>query len=172
VRTYSQELKDSLMAKMLAPHNLGVPQLARESGIPRDTLYGWRRQALSTGAGAARPATPLGSWSSEAKFTAVLESASLNELELGEYCRRRGLFPEQLATWRELCRQANAVVPNKAELSERRAEREQVRQLTRELQRKDQALAETLALLVLQKKLRALWADAEDAPSPHNSASR
>jgi transposase-like protein len=172
VRTYSQGLKDSLMAKMLAPHNLGVPQLARESGIPRDTLYGWRRQALSIGAGAARPAAPLGSWSSEAKFTAVLESASLNELELGEYCRRRGLFPEQLATWRELCRQANAVVPNKAELSERRAERAQVRQLTRELQRKDQALAETLALLVLQKKLRALWADAEDAPSPYNSASR
>lgn len=172
MRTYSRELKDSLVAKMLAPHNLGVPQLARESAIPRDTLYGWRRQALGAGAGAARPATPVGSWSSEAKFTAVLESASLNELELGEYCRRKGLFPEQLAAWCELCRQANAVLPNKAEQAERRAEREQVRQLTRELQRKDQALAETLALLVLQKKLRALWADAEDAPSPSNSASR
>jgi len=97
VRTYSAELKDSLVAKMLPPHNVGVAQLVRETGIPRDTLYGWRRQAAGQGAAAAALATPLGTWSSAEKFSAVVETASLNELELGEYCRRKGLFAEQLA---------------------------------------------------------------------------
>ena len=47
--TYSAELKDSIVAKMLPPHNVSVPQLVRETGIPRDTLYGWRSRALSRG---------------------------------------------------------------------------------------------------------------------------
>jgi len=152
LRTYSAELKGSLVAKMLPPHNVGVPQLVRETGIPRDTLYGWRRQATGQGAAAATPATPAGSWSSEAKFAAVVETASLNELELGEYCRHKGLFPKQIGVWRETCRQANAALPTKAERAQQRAEREQVQYLTRELQRKDRALAEAAALLVLQKK--------------------
>jgi len=170
LRTYSAELKDSLVAKMLPPHNVGVPQLVRETGIPRDTLYGWRRQAAGQGAAAAAPAIPLGTWSSAEKFSAVVETASLNELELGEYCRRKGLFAEQLAAWRETCRQANAALPSKAERAERRAEREQIQRLSRELQRKDRALAEAAALLILQKKVRALWEEAEDAPSPKSSA--
>ena len=169
MRTYSAELKDSLVAKMLPPHNVGVAQLVRETGIPRDTLYGWRRQAAGQGAAAAALATPLGTWSSAEKFSAVVETASLNELELGEYCRRKGLFAEQLAAWRETCRQANAALPSKAE---RRAEREQIQRLSRELQRKDRALAEAAALLVLQKKLRVLWEEPEDAPLPRNGESR
>lgn len=160
------------MARMLPPHNVGVPQLVRETGIPRDTLYGWRRQAVGQGAVASAAATPLGIWSSEEKFSAVVETASLNELELGEYCRRRGIFPEQLGAWREACRQANAALPSKAQQAELRAEREQVQQLTRELAYKDRALAEAAALLVLQKKVRAIWEASEAAPSPKNSASR
>jgi putative transposase len=139
------------VAKMLPPHNLSVPQWVRETGIPRDTLYGWRRQALAQGTAPAS-ATPLGTWSRERKFSAVVETASLNELELGEYCRRKGIFPEPLAAWRGACRQANAPLPSKAERAERRAKREQIQELTRELARKDRALAEAAALLVLQKK--------------------
>lgn len=160
------------MARMLPPHNVGVPQLVRETGIPRDTLYGWRRQAVGQGAVASAAAPPLGIWSSEEKFSAVVETASLNELELGEYCRRRGIFPEQLGAWREACCQANAALPSKAQQAELRAEREQVQQLTRELAYKDRALAEAAALLVLQKKVRAIWEASEAAPSPKNSASR
>ena len=168
----SAELKDSLVAKMLPPNNVRVPQLVRETGIPRDTLYGWRRQAVGRGVVAATPARPLGPWSSEEKFAAVIETASLNELELGEYCRRKGLFPEQLSAWRELCRQANAPLPTKAERAQQRAEREQVQRLTRELQRKDRALAEAAALLVLQKKVRAIWEEPADVPFPRSGGSR
>ncbi len=168
MKTYSAELKDRIVAKMLPPHNLGIAQLVRETGIPRDTLYGWRSRALSRGAGAVVGATALGAWSSEEKFAAVVETASLTELEVGEYCRRKGIFPEQLAAWREVCRQANAPLPSKAE----RAERQQVQHLTRELAYKDRALAEAAALLVLQKKVRQIWEASEAAPSPRNGASR
>jgi hypothetical protein len=42
------------------------------------------------------------------QFAVVLETAPLNEAELAEYCRRKGLYPEQIAAWREACRSANA----------------------------------------------------------------
>lgn len=102
----------------------------------------------------------------------MVETASLNELEVGEYCRRKGVFPEQLAAWRETCRQANAALPSKAERAERRVERQQIQHLTRELAYKDRALAEAAALLVLQKKVRAIWEASEAALSPSNGASR
>ena len=117
-------------------------------------------------------ATPLGSWSSEEKFAAVVETASLTELEVSAFCRHKGIYPEQLGTWRETCRQANTALPSKAERAERRAEREEVQRLTRELAYKDRALAEAAALLVLQKKVRQIWEESEAAPSPRNGASR
>ncbi len=151
MKTYSDEFKNSIVVKLLPPHNVSVPQLVKETGIPRDTLYGWRRQAVGQGAVASASVRPLGTWSSEAKFSAVVETASLNELELGEYCRRQGLFPEQIAAWRATCRRANEPLPSPAERTERRVAREQITSLTRELQRKDRALAEAAALLLLQK---------------------
>jgi transposase len=59
LRTYSAELKDSIVARILPPNHLSVPQWVRETGIPGDTRYGWRRQALAQGAPPAS-ATPLG----------------------------------------------------------------------------------------------------------------
>ncbi len=130
---------------MLPPHNVGVPQLVRETGIPGDTLCGWRRQTAGQGGAGATPPSPLGTWSSAEKFAAVIETANLKELGLGEYCRRKGLFPEQLAASHETCREANAALRSKAERAERRAEREQIQGLSRELQRKDRAPAEAAA---------------------------
>jgi len=170
LKTYSTELKESTVAKMLPPNNVSVAQLARDMGIPRDTLYGWRRQAGGQASRPATSATPMGVLSSEEKFAVVVETATLNELELGAYCRRKGLFAEQIIAWRDTCRQANAPLPSKAERAEQRAEREQIQRLNRELQRKDRALAEAAALLVLQKKVRAIWEESEDAPPPKNGA--
>ena len=112
------------------------------------------------------------SWSSEEKFAAVVETASLTELEVSAFCRHKGIYPEQLGTWRETCRQANTALPSKAERAERRAEREEVQRLTRELAYKDRALAAAAALRVLQKKVRQIWEESEAAPSPRNGASR
>ncbi|WP_455289594.1 transposase [Cupriavidus necator] len=85
---------------------------------------------------------------------------------MSEYCRRKGIQPEQIRQWRAACEQANATTPPKPGLAQRREEetaQKRIRALERELKRKDAALAETAALLVLRKKAEAIWGrDEED----------
>lgn len=165
-RTYSPEFKASLVARMLPPNSVPVPQLVQETGIPKDTLYSWRVQARRQALGAAQPAAPSpAGLSSEEKFAVVVETAALSEAELGEYCRRKGLYPQEIAAWRASCMQANRAVAPAAERAERRAQRQEIQALERELRRKDKALAEAAALLMLEKKARALFGESEGARS-------
>lgn len=92
---------------MLPPNNMPLCQLSKEKGISQVTLAKWRAEAranirLLPDANAG----PEG-WTSRDKLTAVIETASMNAAELGEYCRRRGVYPEQLGGWREACERAN-----------------------------------------------------------------
>jgi hypothetical protein len=103
---YSPERKSAVLKRMLPPDNLAIRQLSQDGGISEATLHEWRAEARSKGQ--LLPdvdAGPIG-WSSRDKFAAVLETATLNEADLSEYCRKRGLFPEQIATWRTACEQA------------------------------------------------------------------
>ncbi len=172
MKRYSREFKDSILTKLLPPNNVGVPQLAAQSGIPRDTLYGWRREALG------RPRRPTG----------IGDGTSGHPRQRGEVRRGGGdgepqragvgcVLPRQRLVRRadqrlarETCRQANAPLASKAERAPRRAEQAEIGRLGRELQRKDRALAEAAALLVLQKKVRAIWEEPEDARGPTNDA--
>ena len=159
---YSEEFKASIIAKMLPPNNVSVPELARETGIPKDTLYTWRIKHLKSNGQATAPQVSSGGLSSEEKFALVMDTASLNEVELSEYCRRRGLYPAQLSTWREACVQANASATAKVDREKVRQQAKDIKQLEAELRRKEKALAEAAALLVLQKKVQALWGEPED----------
>ena len=135
---------------------MAIRQLAQEEGISAATLHKWRAQAR--GKGQLLPDADAGpeGWSSRDKFAAVLETAALNEADMAEYCRKRGLFPAQITAWRVACEQANdwdrasTARLGKATKEEKR----RVKDLERELARKDRALAETAALLVLRKKAR------------------
>jgi len=162
---YSEQFKASIIARMLPPNEVPVPQLARETGIPKDTLYTWRSKHRKFVGDATVQPSRSGELSSEEKFAVVLESASLNERELGEYCRRKGLYPAQINAWRDACTQANASQAPKVDPSKLKAQAKHIKQLEAELRRKDKALAETAALLVLQKKLQALWEEPEDGKS-------
>ena len=115
---------------------------------------------------------PSDSLSSAEKFSVVMETASLNEVELSEYCRRKGLYPEQINAWRESCMQANTSVSPKVDRARLTTQSKQIKQLEAELRRKDKALAEAAALLVLPKKLRAIWEETEDAKSIFGSAEK
>jgi transposase-like protein len=166
MRTYSQEFKEAMLEKLLPPQNVGVPELSAETGIPKDTLYSWR-SARRRAQGLAVPAggQPAERWSSEEKFTVVVETAALTEGELGEYCRKKGLYAEQVAAWRRACAQANAT-PGRdgpAELAQRQTQAKRLKELEAELRRKEKALAEAAAWLVLQKKVQTLWGEPEDA---------
>lgn len=170
---YSKELKESLIRRMLPPTNTSIPELAQETGIPRDTLYGWRlaaRQGAPDGGGSPTPAS--GGLDGEAKLSVVLETAALNEHELSEYCRQKGLYPEQVRAWRERCVQANRPYRRPAEREEARRHAKTIKQLQAELWRKDRALAEAAALLVLEKKVQGLWGEPEDARSSSRSESK
>lgn len=105
-----------------------------------------------------------GEWTSEDKFAVVLETAALNASELAEYCRRKGMFAEQIATWRAACMSDNASAPQQARGKQTQAkeDRKRIRQLEKELQRKEKALAEAAALLILRKKAQAIWGDKEE----------
>lgn len=125
---------------MSAPQNKPVPEVSKLTGIPEATLYLWRQQARRAGS-----AVPLG------------------EAELAEYCRRRGLFAEQIRR----CRAEAQAALSEQESGERAAERAQdkkrIRELEKDLRRKEKALAETAALLVLSRKYGALRTEGEDA---------
>jgi len=112
------------------------------------------------------------SLSSAEKFSIVMETASLNEVDLSEYCRRKGLYPEQISAWRETCMQANTTATTKVDRAKMTKQVKQIKQLEAELRRKDKALAEAAALLVLQKKVRAIWEDSEDEKSIFGSAEK
>ena len=150
---------------MLPPNNMAIRQLSEAEGISEATLHNWRAEARDKGQ--LLPDADAGpeGWSSRDKFAAVLETAALNEADLAEYCRKRGLYPAQISTWRVACEQANDWDrASTARLGQAtNAEKKRVKDLERELACKDRALAETAALLVLRKKAAAIWGGDEDA---------
>ena len=68
------------------------------------------------------------------KFAAVVESMLLNEVELDEYCRKKGIYPEQIKSWREACEQANDwdKAQNKKLKKQQQEDRQRFKSLERE----------------------------------------
>jgi transposase-like protein len=161
---YSEGFRERAVQMMMAPRAKSVAQVSRETGASEQALYNWRNRFRAQGkAVPADPSNPE-SWSGENKLAVVIETAGLNEEELAEYCRRKGLYVEQIRRWREAAI-AGTQTLRPLSTEERRdlqQERKKTRQLEKELRRKDKALAETAALLVLQKKAQAIWGDGED----------
>ena len=94
---YSLDRRSAVLKRMLPPNNVAIRQLSREEGISEATLFCWRAEARNKGQLLPdADASPEG-WSSRDKFAAVLETAALNEADLAEYCRKRGLYPAQIA---------------------------------------------------------------------------
>ena len=170
---YSEEFKSSIIAKLLPPNNASVPDLVKETGIPKDTLYTWRSK-YRNGQSESSPNRNQqpGNFSNEEKLNVVIETASLHETELGEYCRRMGLYPEQIAGWKHVLVQGSSVSRSKAEREQMKEQTRTINQLEKELHRKDKALAETAALLVLQKKFQALWEEPEAEKLTSRSAKK
>lgn len=161
---YSEERKAAILKRLLPPENLSVPLVAGQEGISEATLYNWRTQARERGVPVPGSCKQSDEWSPQAKLAAVMETATLSEAELNEYCRQKGLYPEQIKAWKAAC--LDGVASGEArQLREQKAgkqTRKRIRQLEKELNRKDKALAETAALLALRKKLSALWDDNEE----------
>lgn len=162
---YTAEQRQWALEQMQAPYNRSVVELARESGVTSVTLRSWRKAARAQG-GVMPGSDKVGDrWSSADKFRMVLQTAPLSEAECAEHCRAHAIHPEQLQQWRQACEQANAAGTEQSSQAGRMVSTttlQHIRDLEKELRRKNAALAETAALLVLRKKADAIWAKEED----------
>ena len=149
---------------MLPPENKSISQIEQTLGIAETTLKKWRQELRANGHAAPANNEPAEQWNSQDKFLIVMETIQLSEAELSEYCRQKGLYPEQVRQWQENCQNANADIPGRiAEIvQQEKATQRELRQLKKELLRKESALAETAALLVLRKKAEAIWGTSDE----------
>lgn len=160
---YSNELREAVLRRLLPPQNESVSKVADEEGISEQTLRNWLNKAKEEGTSADDFDVPADKWSTQDKFMIVVETARMNETDLAEYARKKGLYVDQIKSWRDACMNANGGVAKEAARLNRefKASERENRKLEKELARKEKALAETAALLVLQKKADAIWGDPE-----------
>jgi transposase-like protein len=164
MRRYSEAVKADVKRRMSPPQRQSVARISKELGIHVVTLYNWRKAWRLQGEVVPASEKEPEGWSAADKFTVVLETAGLNDTELGAYCRERGLFPEQVSRWRQAATEANAApvltMAEQKELERLRAQdQREIKALRKELQRKEKALAEAAALLVLRKKWEAFCSE-------------
>lgn len=154
---YPMERRESVVCRMLT-EEISISTLTRETGIAEATLYRWREAAKTNGE-AVNTKKPFERHSAAPRFAIVVESARFNEAELFEYCRKKGLYPEQIKAWRQICKHA----ATGGAVSAKATDRKRIQALKRGLRRKANALAETAALLTLRKKAAAIWRKGKNA---------
>lgn len=167
---YTETFKARMVRRMLGPKAVSANALSGEAGVSQATLSRWLRETSSfrvmakkdqnkappavAGVAARRPQD----WTADERLRAVAETLALDGEALGEYLRHNGIHREQIEQWRAEAR-AGLELPRRRRPA---AETKRIKELERELRRKDKALAEAAALLVLRKKVQALWGDEDD----------
>ena len=159
---YGPAVREAILRRILSPQSEPLSHVSRDTGISVQTLINWKTQALASGQTFTEE-TETEKLSSKEKFRMVVESEALNETELAEYARSKGVFVEQLRQWREICENANG---NHAIESVRlnkviKEKDKQIKAIQADLVKKDRALAEVTALEILRKKAQAIWGEPE-----------
>lgn len=169
---YTEGFRARMVERMTGPRAISANALSQEVGITQPTLSRWLREA-GTVAGVSKkkskskpkpkqaspPASPAGRWSPEEKVRVVLAATGVSEQGLGEFLRREGIHEEDLERFREEVRSAAIAGLTPQRKAARGDEQKRIKELERELKRKEAALAEAAALLVLRKKAGALWGE-------------
>ena len=154
---FGQSFKDRSVARLLPPESATLELVSKEVGITVETLERWRESLQSM------PARGR-AWTAPTKLQAVITTAALSEVDKNAWCREHGIYPAELEQW---CSSATTALaePQDARASPKvtSKDRKRIKDLERELLRKDRALAETAALLVLSKKVAAIYNWGEDA---------
>ena len=174
---YSASVRARMVRRMTGLNPVAQADLARETGIPQGTLSRWLREAgnlipvprkkrSAVPAPAASTDEPAKSkrpqdWTALERADVVLKASQLSSpQELGEFLRSRGLHRETLHEWTTALEESLSSQP--ARSSRALADAKRIRNLERDLARKDRALAETAALLILKKKMALFWGDGDD----------
>lgn len=154
---YSPAFKNKAVTRLLPPE-ASLPEIvAREIGIGTDTLLRWQRAALSA------PTRTL-SLTAADRFDAVIHTDGMDESGKNAWCREHGVYPGELSQWRTSAAAALAdTEPMRAGTQQTRQDKKRIKELERDVNRKNAALAETTALLVLAKKLSVIFQEGADA---------
>jgi len=156
---YTEAFREQALEKAYSRGRRTVPEVAAELNISVWTLKNWMKssnQRLTSNRQGQSPQRPQ-DWTREQRLEVLMQSHGLDEQALNALCREKGLFRHHLQQWRQ-----EFVGRRDGDAQELRALKQREHALERELRRKDKALAEAAALLVLQKKVRALWGDEDE----------
>ena len=168
---YNQSFKEQAVEKALSRSNgTTLADITDSLGIGKSTLHKWmvksRNRELglnsehdsASNSGVRKEKRPQ-DWSLEERLEMVIACGSLDEAAMNQLCRERGLYAHHVIQWkRDFIGGSTA-----NERADAKGLKVEVRELKKELNRKDRALAETAALLVLQKKVSAIWGNDEDS---------
>jgi transposase-like protein len=172
---YPDGFKMRMVQRLSGPTAVSANMLAEEVGVAQTTLSKWLRQASSIDQNYSQkvnthmPKRPQ-DWTAEEKLQTVIEADSLSDEELGEFLRRKGIHEAQLNEWHSLM--IGGLTPHgKSKSKNKSCETKKIKQLEKELHRKDKALAEASALLVLKKKAQEIWGDG-DASTPKKNGKK
>lgn len=168
---YSESFKQKLVQKMLLPGGPSCRSLSRQSGVSETTLQRWKLMESTLDGVTKRKKPPVhhaeqrssDDRSADEKLRLVLEASTMGEASLGEFLRRHGVHEADLAAWRQA---ALSGLSTPSVMQARPGDGKRIRELEKELRRKNEALAETAALLVLKKKVQAIWGDVDDDTKP------
>jgi len=158
---YSRAVKVGILKKVLPPESRSIAEISRESGVNQQTIRNWIKQHESgtfndvSAESCPRFMTP------KEKYQVLLDAAGVTEVDRGGFLRERGIHSEHLTIWDQELRDMIDKKPDPKD-QELRELKKKNRELEKELQRKEKALAEAAALLVLKKKLDFLTKEHED----------
>jgi transposase len=166
---YSEGFKARMIERMAGPEGISANALAKDVGVCQSTLSHWLRlrsnrrvEPMDEKKGGSKART------AQEKLRIVHEASHLDDGELGAFLRREGLHEAQLREWIEAVSTALSTSTPKRGNRKSPKETKRIRELEKDLRRKEKALAEVTALLALKKKLETLWGDEDDATSTRN----
>ena len=178
---YPDMFKNTMIQKMTGPDAISATALSKEVDGSQATLSKWLRMAgfdplyvfpnntyeYKNMAKITKPKRP-NDWSAEDKLKVVMEAALLNDEQLGAFLRSKGLHKTHLNQWRLQMIDGLKNGSSKKKPRRKNVDAKRIRTLEKELNRKDKALAETAALLVLKKKVQEIWGDEDDPTAGSN----
>jgi transposase-like protein len=155
---YSKDFKEQALMKVFKRGNdQSIQDVANDLNICLQTLKTWMKKAkLDNAPGLPSKSKRPKDWSPEERLAALQLTYGFTGEELNAWCRGQGVFVHHLEQWKaDFCRQSDTF-ENRTQATALQSLMADNHRLERELLRKDKALAEAAALLVLQKKFRAL----------------
>lgn len=158
--SYSNEFKDAIRVKILNRGQKTMAEICDEEGVKYSTADNWVRKRKRDMSIDMKKQKSSAKYSAEQKLKILIDTGALGEAELGAYLRKEGLFSTQLDEWKKefLLSLSSVKKPKKS-----KDERDQkIKSLEREILRKDKALAEASALLILQKKVSLIWGNSDE----------